>query len=63
MSSLSEGTTGGAESGVCEKCGAGVHIDEEGGLACDGCGVSTGVCTCTGEPVTTFAPGDRGDRP
>lgn len=45
-----------AEQGVCEKCGGGVHIDEEGLVACDGCGVSTIFCTCEGARPTAFAP-------
>ncbi len=61
--------------GVCEKCGGGVSINEEGNVACDGCGVSTasfdsakpmtstarprGLCTCEGAPGTTAAPPDR----
>ena len=34
------------DSGVCEKCGNGVHLDEEGRLACDGCGKIQPNCTC-----------------
>jgi hypothetical protein len=45
--------------GVCEKCGGGVSIDEEGALKCDGCGVSTGACTCGGRTGTISAPPDR----
>ena len=45
--------------GVCEKCGAGTSLNEEGVVACDGCGVSTGVCTCEGRAPTTSAPPDR----
>ena len=45
--------------GVCEKCGGGASIDEEGSVVCDGCGVSTGVCTCEGGTGTTFAPPER----
>ena len=48
-----------AVEGVCEKCGAGVSIDEEGMLSCDGCGKTTGLCTCGGRPGTTWAPPDR----
>jgi hypothetical protein len=39
--------------GVCEKCGRGVHIGDEGDLAepgrtiCDGCRKPTSNCTCT----------------
>ncbi len=45
--------------GVCEKCGAGVSINEEGVVACDGCGLSSGVCTCEGAAGTTTAPPAR----
>jgi hypothetical protein len=34
------------ETGVCEKCGMGVHLDEEGRTTCDGCNRSTATCTC-----------------
>lgn len=48
-----------AVEGVCEKCGAGVSISHEGALVCDGCGVSTGVCSCGGRAATTWAPPSR----
>ena len=34
------------ETGVCETCGSGVHLDEEGRLACDGCGKVQENCSC-----------------
>ena len=49
--------------GVCEKCGGGVSIGEEGTLICDGCNTATGVCTCGGQAPTTFAPPDRENLP
>jgi hypothetical protein len=48
-----------AVEGVCEKCGARVSISHEGALICEGCGVSTGVCTCGGRAATTWAPPSR----
>lgn len=48
-----------AVEGVCEKCGAGVSIGEEGTLICDGCSTATGVCTCEGRAATTWSPPDR----
>lgn len=44
---------------VCEKCGGGVSINEEGMVTCDGCGVATGVCTCGDAPGTVFSPPER----
>ena len=32
--------------GVCEKCGMGVHLDEEGRVSCDGCGQTVDRCSC-----------------
>jgi hypothetical protein len=34
---------------TCALCGAGVHIEGEGRVACNGCGLATDNCTCTGE--------------
>ena len=34
------------DTGVCETCGKGVHLDEEGRTACDGCGRATMQCSC-----------------
>lgn len=48
--------------GVCEKCGGGVHIGEEGEVACDGCGLSSAMCTCAGATQTTYEPLDREGR-
>ncbi len=48
-----------AAEGVCEKCGAGVSINEEGSLVCDGCNKGSGLCTCDGNVATTWAPPDR----
>ena len=45
--------------GVCEKCGAGLTLNDEGVVACDGCGLSSGVCTCGEAAGTTTAPPDR----
>ena len=43
------------EEGVCEICGSGVHVSEEGQdlgepgrLSCDGCNRPTIQCTCEG---------------
>jgi ribosomal protein S27AE len=37
---------------TCALCGAGIHIDDhEGRVACDGCGMATDNCTCTGEDL------------
>jgi ribosomal protein S27AE len=46
--------------GVCALCGKGVHIDNhEGRVACDGCGMATDNCTCTGEDLHTRHSGSR----
>ncbi|HEX2274124.1 MAG TPA: hypothetical protein VHG90_09665 [Acidimicrobiales bacterium] len=34
---------------ICALCGAGVHLEAEGRVACNGCGMATDNCTCTGE--------------
>ncbi|MGH9277617.1 MAG: hypothetical protein ACRD12_05860 [Acidimicrobiales bacterium] len=34
------------DTGVCEKCGSGVHFNEEGRVACDGCDRTTDSCAC-----------------
>ncbi len=40
---------------TCAICGNGVHIDDhEGRVACNGCGMATDNCTCSGQ--------DRQDR-
>ncbi|MEW6154300.1 MAG: hypothetical protein AB1673_09980 [Actinomycetota bacterium] len=39
------------DSGVCQQCGMGVHLDEAGRTACDGCGEPTDRCRCV-EPAT-----------
>jgi len=31
---------------VCEKCGTGVHMDEDGAIACDGCNLAIERCEC-----------------
>lgn len=31
---------------VCEKCGHGVHANEEGRVVCDGCDQPTPYCEC-----------------
>ena len=45
--------------GVCEKCGGGVSLNEEGMVVCDGCRVASGVCTCEGAAGTVFSPPER----
>ncbi len=50
-----------AVEGVCEKCGSDVSINHEGALICNGCGVSSGVCTCGGRAATTWAAPTRQD--
>jgi hypothetical protein len=34
------------DTGVCEQCGMAVHLDDEGRIACDGCGLTTDRCKC-----------------
>lgn len=34
---------------VCEKCGGGVHNNEQGRVACDGCDEPTPECECASE--------------
>lgn len=31
---------------VCERCGMGLHNDEQGRVACDGCDMPTSECHC-----------------
>jgi hypothetical protein len=35
--------------GVCALCGRGVHLDEEGRVACNGCQLAIDNCTCSSE--------------
>ena len=47
---------------VCALCGAGVHIDDhENRVACNGCGMATDNCTCTGENVQDRAGRSKGE--
>jgi hypothetical protein len=32
--------------GVCEQCGMGVHLDVDGRTSCDGCDMPTDRCQC-----------------
>ncbi|MCA1675858.1 MAG: hypothetical protein LC799_28025 [Actinobacteria bacterium] len=50
-------TTSGAPiaASTCAKCGMGVHEDEEGRIACDGCGETTEACKC--QPASEADPG------
>ena len=45
--------------GVCEKCGGGVSMHEEGFVVCNGCGVSTAVCSCGRDSTPSWDPPDR----
>ena len=46
---------------TCALCGAGVHIDDhEGRVACNGCGMATDNCTCTGEDLQDRAGRSKG---
>ena len=31
---------------VCDKCGGGVGLNEEGRIVCEGCNNTTDLCTC-----------------
>ncbi len=45
---------------TCALCGAGVHFDNhEGRVACNGCGMATDNCTCTGEDLQERAGRNR----
>jgi ribosomal protein L37E len=43
--------------GSCDKCGMETMIDEEGKLACTGCGFPTDRCNCTGFSQPQTEPG------
>ena len=43
--------------GSCDKCGMETMIDEEGKLACTGCGFPTDRCDCTGFSQPQTEPG------
>lgn len=46
---------------TCALCGAGVHFDDhEGRVACNGCGMATDNCTCTGEDLQDRAGRSKG---
>ena len=32
--------------GLCEQCGRGTHLNEEGRVSCDGCDMATDLCQC-----------------
>jgi hypothetical protein len=35
--------------GSCAQCGAGVHMNDEGRIACNDCNLVTEECECAGE--------------
>jgi hypothetical protein len=39
MSNIPEGS-------VCDRCGGGVGLNEEGRITCQGCGNTTDLCDC-----------------